>query len=278
MSDKRLKGRVAVVTGAHTAIGGAIVKKFAGEGARVAFCGCCEETGNRLLDSIRGIGGEGMFAKIAISNQDEVKAFFKEASGTFGDIDTLVTVPAVRQNKPFVRLTEADWTDMMETDGLGAIYAMWEALPFMKKNRKGSILNVTSLFGTEAGVNVAFNAYFMAGMHNLTRCVSMEYSPWGIRVNALAPGLIEDDGNGYTREEILQIMGNDTLRRAGTAEEIANAALWLSSDEASFVTGAVINVNGGVVSRSIETGTWLTGETEFLREFETVDAVIGGTP
>jgi len=270
MSDKRLAGRVAVVTGAHTTIGGAVVRRFAGEGARVAFCGDCDEAGNALLDNVRGAGGEGMFTKIAISNQDEVKAFFENVSGAFGDIDLLVTIPVVRQTKPFVELTEADWVDIMENDGLGPVYAMWEALPFMKKNRRGSILNVTSLFGTEAGLNVAFNAYFMAGMHNLTRCLSMEYSPWGIRVNALAPGLIEGDGDGYSKEEILKIMGNDTLRRPGTAEEIANAALWLSSDEASFVTGAVVNVNGGVVSRSIETETWLTGESEFLREFEIV--------
>ena len=268
MSDKRLKGRVAVITGAQTAISEAIVRKFVHEGAKVAFFGCCEESGGKLLDNIRSMNGEGLFVKVDISNQDEVKAFFKKAAEALGDIDVLVTVPTIKQHKPFIELTESDWVDMMENDALGLIYATWEALPFMKKNRKGSILNVTSLFGSEAGVNVAFNAYFMAGIHNLTRCLSMEYSPWGIRINALAPGLIEDGGKDYTKEEISQIMGDDTLRRAGTAGEVANAALWLSSDEASFITGAVINVNGGVVSRSIETKTWLTGETEFLRDFE----------
>jgi 3-oxoacyl-[acyl-carrier protein] reductase len=259
---------VAVVTGAHTAIGEAIVKKFAGEGARVAFCCDHEETGKKLLDSINSADGEGLYVAVVISSQDEVKAFFIKISEAFGDVDILVTVPVVKQNKPFVELTEVDWVDLMENDGLGAIYAMWEALPAMKRNRRGSILNVTSLYGSEAGVNAAFNAYFMAGMHNLTRCVSMEYAPWGIRVNALAPGLVAGDGKEFTREEIFGIMGDDTLRRAGAAEEIANAALWLSSDEASFVTGAIINVHGGVVSRSMETKTWLTGETEFLREFE----------
>ena len=268
MSDNRLNGRVAVVTGAHTAIGEAIVKRFAGEGARVAFCGCCEESGEKLLDSVRIAGGEGLFTRVNTAEQDEVKAFFNQVSDSFGDFDTLVTIPIVKQDKPFLELTEDDWDIMMENDGLGAIYAMWEALPIMKKNRNGSIINVTSLYGSEAGVRVAFNAYFMAGMHNLMRCLSMEYSPWGIRVNALAPGLIEEEGQGFSKEEIFQIMGDDTLRRAGRPEELADAALWLASGEASFVTGAVINVNGGVVSRSMETETWLMGETEFLRDFE----------
>ena len=268
MPDKRLMGKVAVVTGAHTAIGDAIVKKFADEGACVAFCGSCEEAGKRLLDSIKSMHAEGLFEKVTASDRDDVKTFYKKISDTFGDVNILVTVPVIKQNKPFLELTEADWVDMMENDGLGTIYAMWEALPYMKKNRNGSILNVTSLYGSEAGVNAAFNAYFMAGMHNLTRCVSMEYSPWGIRVNALAPGLIAEDKTEISKEEVSRIMGDDTLRRAGRPEEIANAALWLSSDDASFVTGAVINVNGGVVSRSMETETWLTGETEFLREFE----------
>ena len=268
MNDKRLTGRVAVITGAHTAIGGAIVRKFAGEGARAAFFGGCGEAGAELLADIEKAGGEGLFEKVEASDRDAVKAFFGKVAEAFGDVDILVTVPIIEQNKPFVELDEADWVDMMENDGLGAVYAMWEALPSMKKNRRGSILNVTSLYGTEAGVNAAFHAFFMAGMHNLTRCVSMEYSPWGIRVNALAPGLISGGGTEISKEEVFRIMGDDTLRRAGTPEEVANAALWLSSDEASFVTGAVINVNGGVVSRSMETATWMMGETEFKRDFE----------
>ena len=267
--DKRLNGRVAVVTGAHTAIGSAIVNRFANEGAKVAFFGCCEESGGRLLDTIKSSNGECLFAKVNISNHDEVKTFFDKVSETLGDADTLVTVPTITQCKPFVELSEDDWVDLMENDGLGAIYAMWEALPAMKMHRKGSIINVTSLYGSEAGVRVAFNAYFMAGMHNLMRCLSMEYSPWGIRVNALAPGFIAEDGQEHTSEDVFRVMGDDTLRRAGTPEEVANAALWLASDEASFVTGAVINVNGGVVSRTIETKTWMTGDTEFPRSFET---------
>ena len=274
MPDKRLNGRVAVITGAHTVIGKAIVEKFACEGSKVAFCGCCEDSGKELLGSIASASGESLFTKVNISNQNEVRDFFKYVSNTFGDVDTLVTVPIIVQDKPFIELTEDDWVNLMENDGLGAIYAMWEALPSMKMNKNGSIINVTSLYASEAGVRVAFNAYFMAGMHNLMRCLSMEYSPWGIRVNALAPGLIAKDGQEYGEEEIFQIMGGDTLRRAGTPEEVANAALWLASDEASFVTGAVINVNGGVVSRTIETKTWLTGETEFLREFESRTATV----
>jgi len=113
----------------------------------------------------------------------------------------------------------------------------------------------------------------MAGMHNMVRCLSMEYAPWGIRVNALAPGLITGDGQEYSKEEIFQIMGDDTLRRAGTPEEVANAVLWLASDEASFISGAIINVNGGVVSRSIKSKTWETGQSEFPRDFEPRAAV-----
>ena len=268
MQGKRLAGRVAVITGADTAIGRALVEKFAGEGAQVAFFGCCEESGNKTLDSIKSADGKGLFAKVDISDRDAVKAFYRDIAEAFGDIDILVTIPVIKQNKPFLELTEDDWVCMMETDGLGAIYAMWEALPSMKKNRRGSIINVTSLYGTEAGVKAAFEAYFMAGMHNLMKCVSMEYSPWGIRVNALAPGLITGDGGEFSKEEVFQVMGDDTLRRPGTPEEVANAALWLASDEASFVTGAVINVNGGVLSRSIETKTWRTGGTELPREFD----------
>jgi 3-oxoacyl-[acyl-carrier protein] reductase len=270
MAEKRLSGKIAIVTGANTAIGAAVVKKFADEGAKVAFCGSCEEGGQELLKKTRDASGEGLFVKLDIANQDEVKAFVKKASDTYGDVDLLVTVPVVKQNKAFVELTEQDWVELMEKDGLGAIYAMWEVLPSMKNNRKGSILNITSYYGSEAGYRAAFNAYFMAGMHNMMKCISMEYSPWGIRANALSPGLIIEEDQDLTKEEVFQAIGDDTLRRAGTPEEVANAALWLSSDEASYVTGAVINVNGGAISRGLETKTWLTGETEFLRDFERV--------
>ena len=131
MPDGRLKGRVAVVAGAHTAIGEAIVRKYASEGARVAFCGCCEESGKKLLNEIVIANGEGLFAKVDVSNQEEVRAFFRNVSETLGDADTLVTVPIITQDKPFIELTEDDWVDLMETDGLGAIYAMWEVLPAM---------------------------------------------------------------------------------------------------------------------------------------------------
>ncbi|MDR2087856.1 MAG: glucose 1-dehydrogenase [Clostridiales Family XIII bacterium] len=245
--EKRLAGRVAIVTGATSGIGEAIALRFAREGAHVALAGRREELGERNRRRIAEAGGEAVFIRTDVTRGEDVKALVAAVMARCGRVDILVNNAGVLGNIPFEEATVEDWHRLVDTDALGGICAMWEVLPIMREQKSGNVINVTSIDATLSTPHEPLYCFIKAGMEHLTRCLAKQYAAFGIRLNNLAPGLVATDLARNNPEMFRKLEEGIPLGRAGTPKEIADIAAWLASDEASFVTGATIEANGGCV-------------------------------
>ncbi|MDR2089843.1 MAG: SDR family oxidoreductase [Clostridiales Family XIII bacterium] len=245
--EKRLADRVAIVTGATSGIGEAIALRFAREGARVALAGRREELGEKNRRRIADEGGEAVFIRTDVTRGEDVKALVDAVLTRYGRVDVLVNNAGVLGNIPFEEATVEDWRRLVDTDALGGIYAMWEVLPIMREQKSGNVINVTSIDATLSTPHEPLYCFIKAGMEHLTRCLAKQYAAYGIRLNNLAPGLVATDLARDNPAMFRKLEEGIPLGRAGTPREIADIAAWLASDEASFVTGATIEANGGCV-------------------------------
>lgn len=269
MAQKKLEGKVAVVADVCTPLGSAVVKRFAEEGAKVAFFGPCEECGNETLSAVEAAGGEAMYGKVDITNEEAVHAFIDDAKSKYGNITTAVCMHTVENTKSFEELDDEDWNEYMEREGLGPIYVFDKVIKDFSEQRSGSYLKIIGPNGgKQPDVRCAFDAYYSAGWRILIECASMEWAPWGVRSNTLEVGTLDDGTKEWTEEEIFYYQSPDGLRRPGTIDEVVNTILFISSDDASYITGHNFVANGGNLSRSFTRETWEVGSTEFKREFE----------
>jgi glucose 1-dehydrogenase len=243
----RLENRVAIVTGATSGIGEAIALRFAREGARVVLAGRREELGERNCGKIIESGGDAVFIKTDVTRGEDVKALVAATAERCGRIDILVNNAGILGNILFEDATVEDWHRLVDTDALGGIYAMWEVLPIMREQRSGNVINVTSIDATLSSPHEPLYCFIKAGMEHLTRALAKQYAVYGIRLNNLAPGLVATDLARDNPAMFRKLEEGIPMGRAGTPGEIADVAAWLASDEASFVTGATIEANGGDV-------------------------------
>lgn len=243
----RLDRRVAIITGATSGIGEAIAYRFAREGAVTVLTGRRAELGERNAKRIADGGGRALFIRADVTKYEDIKSMTAEVMERFGRIDILVNNAGVLGNIRFEEATVEDWHRLVNTDALGGIYAMWEILPVMRRQRGGCVINVTSIDATLSSPHEPLYCFIKAGMEHLTRALAKEYAEYNIRLNNLAPGLIATDLARVNPEMFQKLAENIPMKRAGTPDEMADVAAWLASDEASFVTGATIEANGGMV-------------------------------
>jgi len=254
----RLKGRVAIITGANSGIGRATARLFAREGAKVVCCDIQETISPRIDQLIKEKeGGQAVFATIDVTKPEDCERMVKVALDSFGDVDILYNNAGAGIRKKVHEHSDEEWQFVLDTN-LNAMFRGARAvLPHFIKKKSGNIVTTASTFGLLASPNYPGYCATKAAIINLTREMAMDYGPLGIRINCVCPGAIETPrfrgfpprptlGEGMTDEQ-RKMMGdtNKALLRMGRPEEIAYGVLFLVSDEASFVTGHAMVIDGG---------------------------------
>ena len=247
----RLDNKIAIVTGATSGIGEAVAMMYAKEGAKVAAVGRNESKGNEVVKKIVNNGGEVIFLKCNLRNINEIKGIKESTLKRFGRIDILFNAAGVLVHKPFLEQTMDDLNLIFETNFRAYVLTMQTIIPVMVKQGKGTIINVASISSVWPEVNSYFYGAMKAGITNLSRNVAKEFSRKGIRVNCILPGPINTNmtpdfikNSKEAQQALIDEVG--MLGRLGEPEDIAYAAVYLGSDESSFVTGINLVVDGGV--------------------------------
>ena len=239
----RLKDKVAIVTGGASGIGRAVVGRFAAEGAKLVVADLDAAKAEATAQALAGAEAIGVGCDVSI--EAEVEAACARAVARFGRLDVAVNNAGLMTFTPLVELTEAEWLRVLGVDLLGAFYVTRQV---MRQGREGAIVNIASVHAVETTANVAPYAAAKAGLLSLTRSIAIEGKAQGLRANAILPGAI-DTPMLWSNPNLAS--GLETLDKAdvGRPEDIAAAAVFLASDEAAFVTGAALNVDGGRLAK-----------------------------
>ncbi|MDR2049312.1 MAG: SDR family oxidoreductase [Treponema sp.] len=265
----RLKDKIAIVTGTRTGIGKAIALRFAREGASVVTCIRQGKGGEDTANEIKAAGGKALFVQCDVSSEADVINAVKKTVETYGRLDIIVNNAGVNFVKPFAETTAEDWDRVINTDLRGTFLFCRYGIPEMLKAGRGSIINITSVH-TLAGLPEAA-PYDAAkwGVVGMTKSLAVEYASRNVRVNALSPGLIDTqiwkdlmNAAPDKKECIDYWASNIPAGRPGTSEEIAAAAVFLASDEASYCTGSNILVDGGMTAQLVSRQGFQSGPIE----------------
>jgi 3-oxoacyl-[acyl-carrier protein] reductase len=243
-----VEGRVALVTGASQGIGRACALVLAAAGAKVALCARNQEKLQQVASEVAAAGGESAVFKMDVASEDEIKAGVKAVVAQFGKVDILVNNAGITRDQLVMRMKRADWDDVISTNLTAPFLLTQAVISSMLKQRWGRIINVTSIFGQIGQAGQANYASAKAGLIGLTMAVAREVASRNITVNAVAPGWIETAMTSVLSEEMKQgMLKNIPLGRGGTDLEVAHAVKFLASEEAGYITGEVLKVNGGIL-------------------------------
>ena len=243
-----VEGRVALVTGASRGIGRACALVLAAAGAKVALCARNCEKLQQLAAEIASHGGEAEAFKLDVANEDEIKAGVKAVIARFGKIDILVNNAGVTRDQLVMRMKRADWDEVLNTNLTAPFLLTQAVIGSMLKQRWGRIINITSIFGQIGQAGQANYASSKAGLIGLTMAVAREVASRNITVNAVAPGWIETAMTSVLPAELKESMvKNIPLGHAGSDLDVAHAVRFLASEEAGYITGEVLKVNGGIL-------------------------------
>jgi NAD(P)-dependent dehydrogenase (short-subunit alcohol dehydrogenase family) len=241
--------QVVLITGALTGIGRAAAVAFAKKGAKVVIAGRRDDAGNALVKELRAFGSEAEFINADVRKEDDIRAMVDKAVARFGRVDVAVNNAATEgHGGPITDQTAESFAATFETNVLGVILSMKHEVRVMQAQGSGNIINISSTYGHKGAANASLYAGAKHAVEGITRSVALETVKSGIRVNSVAPGPI-DTGmlTRFTRtpENKAALVTTVPMDRLGLPEEVANAIVFIASDEASFITGHVLNVDGG---------------------------------
>ena len=241
-------GRVALVTGASQGIGRACALALAEGGALIALAARNEEKLAQVAQEIAAKGGQAATFRMDVSNEDDVKTAVKAALERFGKIEILVNNAGMAKDTLLLRMKRADWDSVLQTNLSGAFFCTQAVIGAMLKQRWGRIVNITSIFGQTGQAGQANYSASKAGLIGFTMAMAREVASRSITVNAVAPGYIETAmTEGLSAELKSKVNEMIPLGRAGTDMEVAHAVRFLASEEAGYITGHVLKVNGGML-------------------------------
>jgi 3-oxoacyl-[acyl-carrier protein] reductase len=243
-----LSGRVALVTGASQGIGRTCALKLAAQGATIAVAARNREKLDELVNEIIANGGQAKAFVLDVGDEEQVKATFKTALAELGKIDILVNNAGITRDQLVMRMKRSDWDSVLNTNLTSAYLCIQQVMSSMLKQRWGRIINITSIFGQMGQAGQANYAASKAGLIGLTMAIAREVGSRSITCNAVAPGFIETAMTSGLSDDFKQnALKMVPLARLGKSEDVANAVAFLASEEASYITGHVLNVNGGML-------------------------------
>jgi NAD(P)-dependent dehydrogenase (short-subunit alcohol dehydrogenase family) len=252
----RLEGKIAAVTGGASGIGEATVRRFVAEGAKVAFCDRDGERGRRVAAELETAGATITFTQADVGTEAACLAFVNGAADRFGRLDILVNNAGIRKYEKIDEASAASWNEILNVNLMSYAFCAKAAVPLMRRGKGGAIVNVASVRSVVAGGGNLQYDTTKAAIAGLTRALAADHSPEGIRVNAVGPGPIftpfhqrrlEAAGESVAQYDASAAKGT-MLKRPGRAEEVAAAILFLASDDASYVTAALLFVDGGMTA------------------------------
>jgi len=249
----RLEGKVAIISGGARGMGAAEAKLFAREGAKVIICDVLEDEGRQTEAEINEVGGDAVFVKLDVTSQDEWENAVNTAIERFGKLDILVNNAGIIVQSTIEDMTVELWDKVMDVNAKGVFLGTKTAIPHMKGAGGGSIVNISSISGIvgQEYVNAGYNAS-KGAVRIFTKAAAVQYAKENIRVNSIHPGPIATPMTAEGRadpERVALTLDRTPLGRYGEPEEVANAVLFLASDEASYVTGSEIVVDGGYTAQ-----------------------------
>jgi len=243
----RLENKVAIITGAGSGIGRETALLFAKEGAKVVVADVNEKGGEETVAEIKK-NGDGFFVKLDVSNREQSKQMAKTVLEKYGKIDVLINNAGIVQDAFVSKMTEQQWDKVIDINLKGVFNCIQAVVDIMMNQGSGVIINTSSIVGLNGNVGQVNYSATKAGLIGMTKTLAKELGRKGIRVNAVAPGFITTPMTSAVPEKILEMMKEKTpLKRLGEPKDIANAYLYLASDESNFVNGAVLSVDGGLV-------------------------------
>jgi 3-oxoacyl-[acyl-carrier protein] reductase len=242
----RLSGKVALITGGARGIGKETARKFIQEGARVVICDHDQSAGQATIKEFEK--DELSFFKVDVTDTAQIEEMVKSTINTYGRIDILINNAGITSDGFLTKMDEETWEKVIAVNLTGVFKCTKAVAPVMLEQKSGVILNAASVVGLYGNIGQTNYVATKAGVIGLTKSWAKEFGPKGIRVNAVAPGFVETDMVNDVPKKILDIMKEKTpLRKLGKPEDIAAAYLFLASDDANYINGAILSVDGGLV-------------------------------
>ena len=246
---RRLEDKVALVTGAGAGIGRAIAETFAREGAHVIVADRDGEAARQTVEGIVKSNGAATAHQVDVTDTAQVKQLMASIAERFGKLDVLINNAGVGERSDFRHMSDEAWDRVWKTNLDGTVRCAREAFALLKASGRGAIVNLSSVMASKHTRQMSVYSATKGAVSALSRSLAVEFAPYGIRVNTLCPGYVETALIGrYTANPLIAkgLLSQTPLRRFGQPQDIANAALFLASDEAAYVTGASLNVDGGM--------------------------------